>query len=205
MAEWDDESILSGVSLMGAPMNVKYNVQAPQLKLNIGAGRAPRIPGYVHCDLHPYDTIDKVFDASGPWPFEDNSAGQIYASHVIEHLPDPMPFFNEAWRVLHPKGTLIMRLPNGAGAHRWAWGSFCHVRAYSIMAFYGLQGGYSAGLDDGDPEKKWKVREFWSFIEPDCAWLLKWPWNKLLLNRVLKYCPSISGEIGVVMTKVEST
>lgn len=44
----------------------------------------------------------------------DGSVDELYASHVLEHIPRGQPMinlFNEAWRVLKPGGTFVMILP----------------------------------------------------------------------------------------------
>ena len=45
-------------------------------------------------------------------PFRDSSLDGIVASHVIEHLDDPLLFIEECFRVLKKGGTLEIRCPN---------------------------------------------------------------------------------------------
>ena len=71
-------------------------------------------------------------------PFGDASAGGAFAVLVLEHLPDPAPFFEEAARVIAPGGWLIaivnhpLWTPRGAGPFvdpvddevLWRWGDY---------------------------------------------------------------------------------
>ena len=84
--------------------------------LDLG-GRFNAWPGFQTVDLH--DT-DHITDLRQPWPFPNNSAGVIKAHHIAEHLPDPIHFMNEAYRVLAPGGWLFMEVPStdGPGAFR---------------------------------------------------------------------------------------
>ena len=197
--QWSDNFILIRHYQQGTCATVPYAIDAPALKLNIGCGQV-RAKDFVNCDIGLGPSVDVTFDCQKEWPFGDNSAGCIYASHLLEHLDDTYGFFNEAHRVLHPKGIMTLRLPNFA--NQWAWGSFVHKRAYSTFAFYALQGSSGQGFD-GHFQKTWKLREFWYFLEPQAMWLLGWwPWRKWLLPKVPLYAPHLIGEIGVVATKV---
>ncbi|MBI3937136.1 MAG: class I SAM-dependent methyltransferase [Betaproteobacteria bacterium] len=117
------------------------------LRINIGCGGG-RIEGFVNCDLYPGSNVDEVFDCQGKWPFPDNSARDIVASHVLEHLPDPRAFFREAWRVLIPNGTVVLRVPYGG--HRAAWWDLEHQRPWFAETFTFLQPGYAKAI--GNPE-----------------------------------------------------
>lgn len=82
------------------------------MKIEIGGGTIPR-PGYKN--------FDPMVD--GPWggrlgydriPVEDGVASSVYASHVMEHIPQGQPrinALNEAWRVLKPGGEFEIIVP----------------------------------------------------------------------------------------------
>lgn len=79
--------------------------------LNLGCGDQPK-PGFLNVDIHRYPGVDKVVDLRKKWPWKDCSIEWISASEVAEHLPDPIHFMNEAWRVLKPGGHLDMVVPS---------------------------------------------------------------------------------------------
>jgi SAM-dependent methyltransferase len=103
-----------------------------------------RHDGWLNCDYLDSEYADCLFDVQQTWPFPDNSVHEIYASHMLEHLADYNTFFNEAWRVLHPNGTMMLRLPHGH--HRAAWWDVEHLRPWFPESFAFLQPGYGASI-----------------------------------------------------------
>ena len=102
----------------------------------LGSGQdIPEHPGLVRVDILPGDGVDLVFDLDKtPWPIEDSAGKFINASHVIEHLSNPIAFFDEAWRVLYPGGTMYVEVPNAKNLDM----SFCdptHKRPYRLHSF----------------------------------------------------------------------
>lgn len=97
--------------------------------LDLG-GRIGCPVGYKSVDLLDADI---VADLNQKWPFADDSVGVLRAYHLIEHLPDTVHFFNEAYRVLAPGGFLLIEVPsvNGAGA----FGDPTHVRFFNTLSF----------------------------------------------------------------------
>lgn len=93
-------------------------------------GRIDRQQGYQSVDLIDADVIA---DLEKPWPFPDNSVGVLRAYHLLEHLDDPIHFFNEAYRVLAPGGFLLIEVPsvNGAGA----FGDPTHRKFFNLLSF----------------------------------------------------------------------
>lgn len=110
--------------------------------LNVGAGTAPKGLGKINADLYPGPNIDLVFDATKPWPLQDQSIGVIQSNHVLEHLPEPYTFFREAWRVLveSPMTNLYLRLPYGPS--EGGFGDVSHIRYYTPSSFACFQPGY---------------------------------------------------------------
>lgn len=67
-----------------------------------------------------------------PWPFDDNTADEIHAYEILEHLGtqgDAKSFFEtfyEIWRILKPGGSLAATVPSWKSM--WAWGDPSHTR-----------------------------------------------------------------------------
>ena len=107
-------------------------IQGQALKLNVGAGCALE-EGYINCDWVAAPGIDAVFDLMQHWPFDDNSVDEVKAFEVVEHLPNLIHFMDEAWRVLKPDGTLIVRTCPPFVNN--AWRDPTHVRPYLPESF----------------------------------------------------------------------
>jgi SAM-dependent methyltransferase len=54
---------------------------------------------------------DVVADLSKPFPFKDEYAGTLLSFQVMEHLPTPLHFLNESYRILEKGGTLFLTVP----------------------------------------------------------------------------------------------
>lgn len=62
-------------------------------------------------------------------PFAENSFDLLFCNQVVEHLPEPIHFFQEAQRVLRPQGLLMFSTPNLAGlAARWLGTDWSGIR-----------------------------------------------------------------------------
>ena len=152
------------------------------LRLNLGCGTG-RMEGFVNCDYLPTAYTDAVFDACGPWPFKDDSVEHIYASHMLEHLPDPQAFFREAWRVLRPSmSTMLLRVPHGG--HRAAWWDLGHLRPWFPESFCFLQPGYAQAVRNPQHDAwttPFDVQVIQLRLAPDWAWRLRSRWRRKLL------------------------
>ena len=90
-----------------------YGISSENLKLNLGCGTDIK-PGYVNIDRYN-NTGEVDLNADlGDLPFDDGSVGEIYTSHVFEHigLSDMYAVITEWRRVLRDGGKLVLRLPN---------------------------------------------------------------------------------------------
>lgn len=47
-------------------------------------------------------------DAKG-LPYPDGHFDAVFSNTILHHIPDPRPFLKEAWRVLKPNGTFLIR------------------------------------------------------------------------------------------------
>lgn len=73
------------------------------LKLDLGCGKNKKL-GFVGVDRQQFPGVDEVVDLTKPWPWADNSVGEVHASHFVEHLTNEerVHFYNELGRVLVP-------------------------------------------------------------------------------------------------------
>lgn len=81
------------------------------LKVDLG-GRLNAWNNFTTVDLFDADIVT---DLNNSWPIPDNSVGIIRASHIFEHLKDPIHTMNEAYRVLAPGGWLFIEVPSTDG------------------------------------------------------------------------------------------
>lgn len=80
------------------------------MKLEIGGGYRPRGDGFVNLDRIPEADIIHDLEVR-PWPVEDNTVVEVYTSHCIEHVVDPVAFLNECCRVCVIGAKMEIRCP----------------------------------------------------------------------------------------------
>jgi len=77
---------------------------------------------------------DLNVDLNHKWPFADDSVGVIRASHIFEHLNDPIQTMNNAYRALAPGGFLFCEVPSTDG--RGAFQDPTHVSFWNENSFW---------------------------------------------------------------------
>ena len=100
------------------------------LKVDIGGGLFPR-PGYMTIDQ---EGADINWNLENGIPLEDNSVGVLNASHIIEHLRDPIKTMREIHRVLAHGGWAMIEVPSTDG--RGAWQDPTHVSFWNEHSFW---------------------------------------------------------------------
>ena len=100
------------------------------LKVDIGGGLYPRA-GYLTVDQEGGDI---TCDLNEGIPLPDNSVGVINASHVLEHLKDPIKSMREIHRVLAHGGWAMIEVPSTDG--RGAWQDPTHVSFWNEHSFW---------------------------------------------------------------------
>ena len=96
------------------------------MRLNLGCADR-HLPGFLNVDIVP--PADFVTDLSASWPWPDNSATEIVAEDILEHLPNRIHTMNELHRVLANGGIARIVVPSaceGSGfaqdpTHQSAW------------------------------------------------------------------------------------
>jgi len=81
-------------------------------KIDFGSGIDCK-PGFEGVDIKKFNNdVKHVFDLDIlPLPFENESVDEIYSSHVMEHLTNPMQTIAEFYRILKPGGKVIIKVP----------------------------------------------------------------------------------------------
>lgn len=83
----------------------------PQLQIRAIDQSAPMID-QANCHLAKCDSRDKLCFAvenACDLPCPDSQFDLVISNSLVHHLPDPLPFFQEACRVLKPGGKLFLR------------------------------------------------------------------------------------------------
>jgi len=81
------------------------------MKLNLGCGDN-YIEGWINLEVNrDRFKADFYWDLEKGVPFPDNSADEIYASHIIEHLSNTIFIMKEIYRVLKPGSIITIRVP----------------------------------------------------------------------------------------------
>lgn len=171
------------------------------LKLNLGAGFHPA-PGMINCDLYEGNGIDKVFDLDEPWPFEDESACLITASHVFEHVKDHLHFMREANRILAKGGVLFLRMPHGW--HEDAWIDPTHRRPFFPNTFGAFNQEHYKNFSSNPQHapKNWPYR--FKLIEVGCVasdWVRRLPFWTHYIKFMERHFLNAIREIQVLMEK----
>jgi ubiquinone/menaquinone biosynthesis C-methylase UbiE len=76
---------------------------------------------------------DITWDLNDGIPLDDNSVGVLNASHVIEHLRDPIKTMREIYRVLAHGGWAFIEVPSTEG--NGAWCDPTHVSFWNEDSF----------------------------------------------------------------------
>jgi hypothetical protein len=115
-------------------------VQEKKLKINLGAG-TDNTPDWHNVDAVDLPGIDTVHNLIHfPYPFDDNSADEIKAVDVVEHLPPyigddhgVIKFLEECHRILKPGAELYLQTPGWRAEFLWI--DPTHVRGFDIQSF----------------------------------------------------------------------
>lgn len=81
--------------------------------VNLGCGRR-FLKGWVNIDFVSTDPAVQAHDLRKGIPLDDNTAGVVYHSHILEHFSrkDGIAFQKECYRVLKPGGVIRVAVPD---------------------------------------------------------------------------------------------
>lgn len=88
--------------------------QAAIDRINLGCGPHHALEGWLNTDLRAFPGVERVMDATQPWPVPDGSLSYVYGEHFLEHLPilQALDLFTHAGRALRRGGRLRLSTPN---------------------------------------------------------------------------------------------
>lgn len=89
-------------------------------------------------ELLPDFNIRQCDVAKQALPFDDDIFDIVYHKSLIEHLYDPNLLMDETYRVLKPRGTVIILTPDWASQMKVFYEDFTHCRPYDTTALRDL-------------------------------------------------------------------
>jgi SAM-dependent methyltransferase len=113
------------------------------MKINLGSGGRP-LNGYINVDKCPSaPKVDVVHDLDVyPWPFDDDSADEIYMNQCLEHLADHNRAMKEVHRILMPGGTARISVPHFTWQFAFHDPTHKHFYGYNTFFYYAKDCGY---------------------------------------------------------------
>jgi len=122
---WEQKPILRELYTRWYSEMAAQLAPGPILELGGGSGNFKEFaPNVVSTDIVPLPWIDVVADAQD-LPFNDHSFDNFVLFDVLHHIENPCLFFDEALRVLRPKGRIIMMEPYISPLSWWVY-NFLH-------------------------------------------------------------------------------
>jgi SAM-dependent methyltransferase len=116
--------------------------QNPKKTLDVGCGRK-KVNGAIGLDRFPVEGVDVVHDLEVfPYPFENNSFDEIYASHIIEHVESVSLFMDELHRIAKPGAKLYIKTPHYSYSNSWR--DPTHRWHFSVYSFEYFTQGHAA-------------------------------------------------------------
>ncbi|MGY1423792.1 class I SAM-dependent methyltransferase [Bacillus cereus] len=105
-------------------------------KLHLGCGRTI-LEGWINLDITPMEGVDIIADLNQcktqPLPLDDNSIDEFLASHLLEHIQEPLDLMEDLHRIAKPNATMVCRVPYGSSDD--AFEDPTHIRQFFLNSF----------------------------------------------------------------------
>jgi SAM-dependent methyltransferase len=104
------------------------------LRLNLGSGMKP-MPGFYSVDHLELPGVDVVADLNEPLAeLPDDSVGEVYCRHTLEHVSRFLELMAELHRVVRPGGRLEFIVPHFSNPYYYS--DPTHVRFFGLYSFF---------------------------------------------------------------------
>ena len=124
------------------------------LRIDLGCGQRKR-EGFYGVDCVEMDGVDIVADLNEPLALlPDDSVGEIYTRHVLEHVTDLLPLLAELRRVTRPDGRIEIVVPHFSNPYFYS--DPTHVRFFGLYTMFYFV--------DAEHQPKRKVPAFYSHL-----------------------------------------
>lgn len=126
---------------MKSTKNTLKPFQTEGQNIYLGAGKDKK-GGYKSADVYKYKGIDYVFDATGKFPFSNNSIERYFTQDFLEHIPQDkaVHVIKEIHRTLVIGGTMEHIVPNGGSYNDLS--SPLHLSHWTIRTFHHFEEGH---------------------------------------------------------------
>jgi SAM-dependent methyltransferase len=68
------------------------------------------------------------------WPYPSNEFDFVFSKSLVEHLNNPLPYFEEAYRILKPGGILITMVPDWEANYKTYFDDFTHRTPFTRIS-----------------------------------------------------------------------
>ena len=126
----------------------KYQVKPGQTFIEIGCGRGEFVREFQKLGLKCF-ALDSSPSAGShmsniplglanvevdQWPYPSNEFDFVFSKSLVEHLNNPLPYFEEAFRILKPGGTLITMVPDWEANYKTYFDDFTHRTPFTRIS-----------------------------------------------------------------------
>jgi len=122
----DLREVKAGSRLVADLVAVLYDTYIPKYAtgklIDLGCGKVPLFEAYKNYVMdnicvdwentaHKNEYLDFECDLTKKMPFHDDEFDTLILSDVLEHIPQPEKLWQEMYRILSPKGKIILNVP----------------------------------------------------------------------------------------------
>jgi SAM-dependent methyltransferase len=147
------------------PEEVKAVIKDKQgVKIDLGCGENKHSEDFIGVDFRKMKGVDVVWDLEVfPFPFPDDCASLVVATHVLEHIQPHkgvfIDFMNEVWRIMKYGGEFAFVVPYAGSPGYWQDPTHVNpINRVTLSYFDPLDPKYKGQLYNIYKPKPWKIK-----------------------------------------------